>query len=71
MTGNRASTVLRQAEVRLRAEWSRTAEVWRDEVATLFSQQYWSPLEQSTGRYLSSIEELEQALFEVEREAAE
>jgi hypothetical protein len=69
MTGDRASAALRQAEVRLRAEWGRTAEVWRDEVAARFTKQYWSPLEQSIERYISSIEELEQALSEVEREA--
>jgi hypothetical protein len=70
MTGDRLSAVIRQAEARLRAEWGRTAEVWRDEVAARFTSQFWGPLERSIAQYLDAVEELEEVLNEVESGAA-
>jgi hypothetical protein len=68
MAKDKLSRAIREAEARLVAEWGRTTDVWRDEVATRFAREFWEPLERSISQYLNAVEALEGALNEAERE---
>lgn len=71
MNRARSSVVLHEASGRLAATWNRTVEIWRDEVATRFANEFWKPIDQAVHQYLNAIERLEEALVEAERAVGE
>jgi hypothetical protein len=68
MAKDQLSKAIHEAEAGLAGEWRRTKDVWRDEVATRFANEFWAPLERSIAQYVRVVEELEDGFAEIERE---
>jgi uncharacterized protein YukE len=64
-----AVMALSDAKARLMSVWTHLADVWRDEVRKHFESEFWLALEEAVRRYADTLEELEAALEEAERQA--
>lgn len=61
----RPSRTLVAANRRLAATWSETSQVWQDEVAARFVDNFLRPTQQTANRYLEALEELESAIEDI------